>query len=385
MEDEKELPVQQGKQMQSSSGLNSMASVTSESKTESVMKSANSQSSTCTRCLKVIDKNTECTISHPPHMLQDQGSMHGGINQWMFFCLACSGSFTKTSKEYTMSTAPITEGAKFCYKGPHTTKPLPDDDHRRFCNDTLLLYACSDIQEKINNIPTTMPHVKSLVIQSEGCYNESIKPSLAIAMPKLETLKLIDVAFSKITLDTKLTPLLEDLFMQNIPEECEITVQLPKLITFGMHYYGPVDNEKWFHDMLRTSQSLRDFDSYKLRIRGKINFAGNDLNSISLHRAECMTHLTVYAPNLTDLSLQACYGIQGVKFLDSHPKFTRPPGNGSKFTVNTTNACLNKSIVNTLQTNPRVMWSGEDDDDDPFSNPSESMFRDMHRFGSLFK
>jgi len=122
--------------------------------------------------------------------------------------------------------------------------------------------------------------------------------------------------------------------------------------------------KKRFHDMLRTATKLRTFDSYKLRISPKISFAGNELQSIRLHRAECMCDLSIYAPNLQDLSLQACYDLSsgGVTFLDSYPNFTRPPGKGSKFTVDTTNACLSQAIVRTLESHPRVIWHEEDDD-----------------------
>jgi hypothetical protein len=186
-------------------------------------------------------------------------------------------------------------------------------------------------------------------------------------MPKLKTIKLIDVSFSKINLSMELTPLVEEVFMQNIPDECVLTVQLPQLKSFTMHYYGPTKNEQWFHDMLCTAKRLRTFDSYKLRIYPQIHFAGNDLQSIRLHRAECLTHLSIYAPNLVNLNLQACYDLADgdVTILDSHPNFTRPPtGSGSKFTVDTTNACLNQSIIRTFQSHPRVIWSGPDDDDE---------------------
>jgi len=325
------------------------------------------EGSTCTRCLQVISINTICSVPHPAHLVQDQGSMFGGDCTWNFSCQACNKSFAKTSKNYNgLATAPITTGAKFCFEGMHIIKPLPESDQRRIHHSSLMLYSGPDLQEQINNIPAAMSDVEFLVIKSAGCYNESSKPSLEISMPKLKSLKLIDVAFSKITLNAELTPSVEELFMQNIPDECELTVELLELKSLCIYYYGPVDNEKWFHDMLGTAKKLRTFDSYKLRISPKISFAGNDLESIRLGRAECLCDLSIYAPNLQNLSLQGCFDLAdgGVTFLNSHPNFTRPPGKGSTFIVDTTNACLNKAIVHTLTSNPRVVWSGEGDEDD---------------------
>jgi len=228
------------------------------------------------------------------------------------------------------------------------------------------LYAGSTLQQKINDIPNTMPNVRFLVIQSRGGYDDAINPILEVAMPKLKNLKLIDVAFAKVKLNHDLTPMVEELCMQNIPDECDLTVELPELKSFSMHYYGPVDNDMWIHDMLTTAKNLVTFDSYKLRVHPELKFAGNDLQTIRLHRAECLERVSIYAPRLKELILQACYDLMndGITILDTHPDFTRPPGRGSNFKVDTTNACINESIVRTLEGNPRVICYGPDEDDD---------------------
>jgi len=157
-------------------------------------------------------------------------------------------------------------------------------------------------------------------------------------MPKLENLKPIDVTFSKVKLNTELTPMVKELFMQNIPDECDLTVQLPELKSFSMVYYGPPEDDSWIHDMLSTAKKLHTFDSYKLRVGPKLHFFGNELKQIRLHHAECLESLSVYAPNFTELNLQACYGLDGtLTILDTHPNFTPPPIPGSSFAVNTTN------------------------------------------------
>ena len=331
----------------------------------------------CTRCLEVITAANlaRCEVPHPTHMLQGAGSMMGGgSSSWNFSCEACGGHFTKTSSDYNgKDTAPITRGARFCYEGPHTIKPIKKDDERRVCADVLVLAVGADLQQKINSIPSTMPDVRVLTIQSTGCYDDSVRPSLEIPMPKLETLKLEDVCFRKVTLNPKLTPNVEELSMQNIPDGCELTVLLPELRSFSMHYYGPPDDSAWINNMLSTATKLESFDSYKLRVGPELDFASNNLKYIRLHRAELLESLSVYAPRLQELSLQACYGLDGeLTILDSHPDHPSVPGRPSAFFVNTANACISPSIARVLNSNPRVM---HDDSGGNPANPMEAMFR----------
>lgn len=198
------------------------------------------------------------------------------------------------------------------------------------------------------------------------------------ALSKLETLKLEDVCFQKVTLNSELTPSIEELYMQNIPDECQLTIVLPELRSFSMHYYGPPDDCTWMHNMLKTATNLESFDSYKLRVGPKLDFAGNNLKYIRLHRAELLESISVYAPRLQELNLQACYGLDGeLCILDSHPDHPAVPGRPSAFFVNTTNACISPSIARVLSTNPRVMHD-DDDSGGNSGNPMEAMFSGMH-------
>ena len=302
--------------------------------------------------------------------------MGGGNNSWRFSCKACGESYEKSSPTYNVAAAPITRGPKFCYTGLHTIKPLPESDQRRVSNDVLVIDCGPNMQREIDNIPKTMPDVKILTIRRTGCYDESINPVLNLKMPKLKTLKLIDVCFSKINLNSELTPSIEELELQNIPDECELSVKLPNLKNISFYYYSGDDGE-WVNEMLATATKLERFDSYKFRVYSPptLHFASNELRYIRLHRAECLHSLSVYAPKLETLSLQACYGLDGdLTILETHPNFTRPPGRPSTFLVDGTNACLSPSILQTLRNNPRVVF----DDDGYSSNPCEGVFANMH-------
>lgn len=203
------------------------------------------------------------------------------VKRWMFSCEACSDPFAKVkeSQGYDMDAAEFASGAIFCYSGPHTIESLPDDNQQRVYDGMFLLYTGPNLYQEIYAIPITMPmpNVRILVIRSHGCYDEKIKPSLERSMPKLQTLKLIDIAFSRVKLNEELTPIMVDeLFMQtNIPDECDLPVLLPRLKSFSMHYYGPLNDNEWIHEMLSTAKNVESFDSYKQHIY-ELNFVGND-------------------------------------------------------------------------------------------------------------
>ena len=75
------------------------------------------------------------------------------------------------------------------------------------------------------------------------------------------------------------------------------------------------------------------------------------------------------APKLKMLNLQGCYGLDGdINILEEHVNFEKPSGRASRFVVDidTTNACLSRSIVSTLQQNERVQWNGADLEDDSY-------------------
>ena len=291
------------------------------------------------------------------------------MKTWNFICNACQKSFAKTSSDYNREAAPITSGAKHCYCGPHTTKPLEPSDQRRVCHDILSLHVGEDLQKKINEIPSVMPNVRILTIESTGCFEEDMKFRLEVPMPKLEVLKIIDVAMEKVKLNPDLTPLVQELMFQNINRDCDLTVLLPNLKDFTIFYYECADYT-WLKDALTTAKKLESFDSYKLWVGPALRFASNDLISLRLHRADILSEISIYAPRLAELNLQACYDIERIHILEEHPDFSRPSGKPSTIIVETTNAVIPPKLAKMLVNHPRVEWDGQDEeDDDGFGAP----------------
>ena len=72
---------------------------------------------------------------------------------------------------------------------------------------------------------------------SDSGFNESIQSiRFNISMVQLVDLQLMDVQFSEIILDQTRTPNIQELVMQNVPDDCRMKILLPTLKKFTMRY-----------------------------------------------------------------------------------------------------------------------------------------------------
>ena len=134
--------------------------------------------------------------------------------------------------------------------------------------------------------------------------------------------------------------------------------------------------------MLRASTGLVAFDSYKLWAHEPLTFASTELRPIDVHRADdALPGLSIWAPNLQDVGLQACYGLEFLEFPETHatlsalvlPRSHEP----TTFDVNTQNAYLGRAAAAALARN-RMSRSGGSAHP---GMPTESMFANM---GGMF-
>ncbi len=306
----------------------------------------------CTRCLNVPEG--QCTIAHPENLVTNVSTMYiyGKTTQTMS-CDACKKSF----KQVVSSTDadPVTfepADARWCFKGDHTTKPLKKADQRRVYKDMLVLHPSATLQTQIHDIPNVCAHVRVVRIASPICYDDTVQLRLRVPMPCLEELQLIDCKFAEIVLNSQLTPKLAVIEFQNV-DDCELEVVLPQLRSATIYHWGPGE-EEWVDAMLAAATELVLFDSYKFRAQEMV-FASSSLRHIRLHRAELLTDLTVYAPNLETLDLGACYGLEEIVLADTHPNRSQNPnGKLTKFDCIITNACLSDGAKRYLKRHPRV-------------------------------
>ena len=135
------------------------------------------------------------------------------------------------------------------------------------------------------------------------------------------------------------------------------------------------------------------FDSYKLQVDGQLMFASNRLADVSIRRSDCLGGVSLWAPRLVNLSLQACYALESVELLADHPLKAGLPESHAVTTnipVNLVNACVTPEVQSYLEAHPRVgTVAGLEGDDTDYSNGDpmfamQSMFAQMHRGGNVF-
>lgn len=258
---------------------------------------------TCARCLEPCGKG-KCCVPHPVHLREFGGGFYGaGGMQFSYACGACSQSYTEVTPSGSTAPPKIT-GAVWCFDGRHSAGPLPAGDKRRVFRNAVTLTAGANLQRQIDELPAD---TEILNIVSTGTFDDKNRVALARPLPNLTELHLVDVAFSRVVLTAETTPKLHTLQMQNVPESCELEVVLPELRDVTVHYWG--GDAGVMERMLQAATKLEEFDSYKLWSNNELTFASAALRSINLHRADTLGSLTVWAPNLVNLNLQARKGV----------------------------------------------------------------------------
>lgn len=131
--------------------------------------------------------------------------------------------------------------------------------------------------------------------------------------------------------------------------------------------------------MLAAATKLEKFDSYKLWSNDSLAFASPNLKEIWIHRSDCLTELSIWAPNLTSLRLQGCYDLEAIEFPASHPLQASLPRGWRRcaepLVVDTLNSNLGEEALAALRAHPRAVM-GQAEPDGPV-NPLEAYFASM--------
>jgi len=242
-------------------------------------------------------------------------------------------------------------------------EPLPESDLRRnFSNSVMVISGvANEIQTKVNDLDGNS-EVKVLKLIGDIRDHEERMINLIICLPSLDELILEDVHMGCMVLDQTSTPKLRKIWMQN-PNDSgrqNYTIQCPNLEEFSIFHWGAGD-WKWLQDMLDTATKLKKFDSYKLRV-GYLKFASNHLESICLHRAELLQCVDIWAPRLTNFSVQAAYDLSQVHFLKIHALKAELPSDftfDEELSVNAENVNLGNHALEAIATHPRFRGTRE--------------------------
>jgi len=323
---------------------------------------------TCSRCLQLVGEGGGvCRVEHPVRLRED-GHMcfSQEEDRRSYSCSACNGSFMVVT--YRTDGRVEYVGDRWCYEGAHTTKVLPEHDERRVRPHCVTLDQWKTGAELQRQIEEVDENVYSITIMGDD-YIEDPEGVFDRKFPKLESLKIQVAPLRRIHLTAATCPRLKTLFLDNLLDECELTMAVPTLQNVSLYFWRAEDRPEAVVDMLAAASNLRSFESYKLWSNRHLRFVGPKLEYIRLHRAESLEHLELWAPNLQKLNLQACYDLRRVHFLPTHPLAKKLPANyrcPHRLHINVENANLSPQARHALQHPPgrEVIMQGLASDDE---------------------
>jgi len=178
--------------------------------------------------------------------------------------------------------------------------------------------------------------------------------------------------------------MLRNLRLENaMGHECDMTVRCPELRSVTI-YHGHNLDEDWIKDMLASAPLLRTFDSFECQTTVSFAIAGPFLEFIDLHRNVCIRSLSVWAPRLRHLGLQACVSLKRIDFPETHPLATQfpLPAAPTIFEVNAKNARLGSTALQALRSNPRARRSTAFHGMQPDTSDDEMNLQRLYDFGA---
>jgi hypothetical protein len=328
----------------------------------------------CSRCQRSVGEGGPCRVPHPASKRRTLQGRYDRTGCTMdYACEACGRNFSTVVANGVESVL----GEHWCFEADeHVVGPLPANDCRRVDVDSFELLADGQLQQRIAALPAGT-RVLTISVPDTGLAGEERGLSLCRSLPALEELRIDQVEFDEIVLNAELTPRLRKLRLhQCLAGECRLVVELPELIEFDTQFYRGDDAP--LNIMLTHATKLETFESYKCWI-GRLTFASNALKSVTLHRADSLTRLELWAPNLSKLNVQGCFGLDKIIFTKEHPlKALLPPGHRSpRFRVNAANANLGPAARSALNNNPCCAGIDEASGGGP-RDMMASMFQQMH-------
>jgi hypothetical protein len=308
-------------------------------------------------------------------MRKGMGSSHGAKgSREDFACDACGGSWSMMQEREGAEWC--CHGDQWCFHGEHTLQALDKRDACVIKPNSVDLVGGPELQAEIDALPSDSRVIKRLTVHKSGTYMDTKSHvSFTAGLARLKVLHIIDVCVATLHLTSTSVPALTELFVQNIgplEADCDLSIVLPKLQDAKI-FYLDVEDDAPIRDMLAAATTLVRFHSYKLRGADELEFASNSLESVVVHRTDCLSTLSVWSPVLKELTVQGCFGgfSDGaeVSILDEHPlKMSMPGGAGSALStgieVSVLNSRLEARSLSRLCENPRVSQvKGLDDDD----------------------
>ena len=236
-----------------------------------------------------------------------------------------------------------------------------DNDNNNNATPTKKRRVISDVVEITGDdmqsqIDTLDDNVRVLAFHGGGFFDHESQPKLTRNLPNLEELSVHDVDMNELHLTGMNCPKLHTVHFENVTQEEEpnFTVELPELRHFTLLYYGPGDL-LWLYKMSAAAHKLETFSSYKLRVP-MMYFGSHHMKSIRLNRAEGLTTLKLFTPNLVSLDITSCTSLQHIVFIKDHKQLGKDvnTNGGEELEVINDYTILGKHAVKALNEHPRV-------------------------------
>lgn len=317
------------------------------------------------RCLRCeLPCEGRCRVPHPISARQELTTTYlpGGPITNECLCTACGNSFKLTKENSKQREWVHSTGAQYCFEGKHTTSALDPADKRVIRAGEVSLSGSADevqIQLDLLKQEGKLDAITTLVIN--GDYSERQKLSFkGFVLPALKCFKMFAIECSALELTPETTPLLEELYLENMGDldeaETQFNVIVPNVKMLTVQYLTALESEQteMFNAMLQSACKLVRFDGYKARV-SEMHFVSNYLQEVKLVRSECMTHVSLWAPRLKILYLAACYDLYDIEVLEDHALRSRLPADFqmSKFSADITNCCERDALHGCLNEIPR--------------------------------
>ncbi len=139
-----------------------------------------------------------------------------------------------------------------------------------------------------------------------------------LKFPSLESLSLSCCMAKELRLWDSEYPSLLKLELSNMIGQVDFDLNLPKLNRFFAEHTHVADGEMFAKSWSRCV-SLESIGCYKLwgLSSGFIMASLPNCTALGLHRSDDLQQLLIYAPKLEELNLQACYGLDTFKIIDT--------------------------------------------------------------------
>lgn len=156
------------------------------------------------------------------------------------------------------------------------------------------------------------------------------------------------------------------------PDDWDVfKVRLPELQELILEHPGTVQPAE-LKAATQACPKLLYLCLYKVYVE-RLSLVLPSAKQVWLHRMECLKSVSIYAPCVKEMRLQACYDLTNVNILQRAQGIPAGSAEESKFVLDVTNCTFNKPEIDKLREHPRVKYLVVPSDEDSLSEEEEEL------------